>query len=143
MTCILCRVSLPVSSKRRRLHGVSSVGDLALLQQESSKLGVGTIIPPRSAAQGPYLCIVSSAGVLALLQQESSKLGIGTIIPPPPPRSAAQGPYLCIQCFTLAEKVCNARTSPHQLESELHGKIHSAASFHNLLQVTVIIIILL
>ena len=85
MTCILCRVSLPVSSKRRRLHGVSSVGDLALLQQESSKLGVGTIIPPRSAAQGPYLCIVSSAGVLALLQQESSKLGIGTIIPPPPP----------------------------------------------------------
>ena len=90
MTCILCRVSLPVSSKRRRLHGVSSAGVLALLQQESSKLGVGTIIPPRSAAQGPYLCI---------------------------------------RCFTLAEKVCNARASLQQLESELHGKIHSAASF--------------
>jgi len=56
--CVLCLVPLPLSSKRRRLYGLSSSIVLQLLQTEVDRLGVRNIIPPRpSGSQGPYLCL--------------------------------------------------------------------------------------
>lgn len=56
MACVLCECSLPITTHRRRLYGVSSGIAFQSLKDVSSELGLESI-PCVLSAEGPFLCV--------------------------------------------------------------------------------------